>query len=380
MLKITSKKKIAVYIHIPFCTKKCAYCGFYSVNYDADSVERYFKNLRNSISNFPYKNEYEVSTIYFGGGTPSLIPFHQLYSVVSAIVNNFSVNKNAEVTLEANPLNISKSSAKDYRILGINRISLGAQSFIDSELKSLGRLHTHKEIQPAVENIRRNCTENISLDLMFGIPSQSKKTWETSLQKAAELNPNHISSYCLSLENNTYMKNNASSYDFPDEDLQREMYYFMLDFLAENGLEQYEISNFSKSGYKSKHNLAYWHGDEYIGFGAAAHSFYKMRRIANPANIENYCGRIEDGNYPFESDKEISEREFISDKIVLGLRLSEGIYLPEFKNKYNFDVEKNFKKIISQLIKSDFLMKKDNRLKLTRKALFVSNSILSEFI
>jgi oxygen-independent coproporphyrinogen III oxidase len=221
---------------------------------------------------------------------------------------------------------------------------------------------------------------------MFGIPSQTKKTWETSLQKAVALKPNHISSYCLSLEDNTFMKNNATSYDFPDEDLQREMYYFMIDFLTKNGFEQYEISNFSKPDYESKHNLAYWQGDEYLGFGAAAHSFYKMSRVGNLANIQKYCDQIESGNFPYSSDNannqshKISEREFVSDKIMLGLRLNQGIYLPEFKNKFDFDVEKNFENIISEFIKSGFLTIKDNRLKLTKKALFVSNSIFSEFI
>lgn len=373
-------KTIAIYVHIPFCTKKCDYCGFYSIDYDTDLVERYCKSLRKSISHFPYKKDYAVSSIYFGGGTPSLLSFPNLYSILNTLSNNFTLCDDLEVTLEANPINISKSSANNFRILGINRVSLGAQSFINSELKSLGRLHTKKEIESAVENIRNYCTENISLDLMFGISSQSKKSWETSLQRALELNPKHISSYCLSLEEDTYMKNHAASYQFPDEESQKEMYYSLIDLLAKNGIEQYEISNFSKPGYESKHNLAYWQADEYIGFGAAAHSFYKMRRLSNPESVTKFCSEIEAANSPIDSDKVISQREFISDKIVLNLRLNKGIDLKEFKENFNFDIEENYQSTIEKFIKSGFLIQAGNRLKLTKKALFVSDSILSEFI
>jgi len=302
-------RNISIYFHFPFCIKKCDYCGFYSVPYDADLVEKYCASLRKSISRFPNKSEYQISTIYFGGGTPSLLPFSQLYTIIDTIRNHFSFVEELEVTLEANPINISKSSAQNFKLCGINRVSLGAQSFLDTELKLLGRLHSRKQILTALEYIRKFCTDNVSLDIMYGIPSQTMKSWMQTLKEATELNPKHISSYCLSLEDNTYMKNNADQYDFPNEELQSKMYYRMIDFLAERNFDQYEISNFSKQDFESRHNLTLWQGEEYIGLGAAAHSFYNLKRISNMADVKNYCENIQkdksikkfEKKYPYEN-------------------------------------------------------------------------------
>lgn len=371
---------ISIYFHIPFCIKKCNYCNFYSVQYKKDLVEKYISCLKKEIELTTLQKKFKITTIYFGGGTPSLLSFSHLFKIITALKDKFIIAENPEVTLEANPINVTKAAAKNWKICGINRISLGAQSFNNSELKTLGRLHSEKEIYTAVEIIKEHCTENISLDLMYGIPFQTMQSWITSLEKAIGLKPRHISSYCLSIENGTYLADKQNEYTFPDENLQSEMYYRLIDTLKKNKFYQYEISNFAQTGFESKHNLTYWNGEEYLGFGPASHSFYNMKRYSNFADLNKYFEHIDNKKLPIENSKIISAREFISDKIILGLRLNKGISLSEFKEKYNFIVEKEYKKVIKKFLSSRYLTIQNDRLKLTSKALFVSNSILSEFV
>lgn len=371
---------ISIYLHIPFCIKKCNYCNFYSVPYKSDLVSKYIACLKKEIELFPQKRDITVNTIYFGGGTPSLLSFSHLFKIITAIRDKFTIVESPEVTLEANPITVTKTAVKNWKICGINRISLGAQSFHNSELKILGRLHSEKEIYSAVKTIREYCTENVSLDLMYGIPFQTKQSWITSLKKAISLKPKHISSYCLSIEKGTYLADKQDEYTFPDENLQSEMYYQLINILKKNKFCQYEISNFAQTGFESKHNLTYWNGEEYLGFGPASHSFYNMKRYSNFADLNKYFEYIDNKKLPIENSKIISAREFISDKIILGLRLNKGICLSEFKKKYNFDIEKRYEDVLKKFLSSEYLTIQNDRLKLTSKALFVSNSILSEFV
>lgn len=373
-------KPISVYIHIPFCIRKCTYCNFYSVNYENELVEEYIQSLRKEIKLISFPHEYIVCTLYFGGGSPSLLPFKHLYSIVDAIHSKFPIIDSPEVTLEANPSQVTKTKAKNWRICGINRISLGAQSFQNNELVILGRLHSSNEIYKAAETIRRDCTENLSLDLMYGIPFQNQKSWEKSLESAGEISPMHISSYCLSLEPDTYLGEKREQFDFPDEDTIADMYYKMIDFLASKGYHQYEISNFARPTYKAKHNLTYWQGREYVGFGTAAHSFYNMTRLNNYDDIKKYIEFLNRNELPVQGLRQISREEFISDCIILGLRLNQGISLTRFKNQYNLDILQKYKDTIERLATEGYLTVENDKLKLSRKALFVSNSILSEFI
>lgn len=373
-------KEISIYIHIPFCTKKCNYCDFYSVQYKSDLVEKYVACLKKEIEFTTSENKLRVKTIYFGGGTPSLLSFQHLYKIISKIRTSFEISKNLEITLEANPINVTKSSAKNWKICGINRISLGAQSFHNSELKILGRLHSKREINSAIETIKKFCTENISLDLIYGIPFQTIKKWKFSLENAIKLAPKHISSYCLSLEKGTYLFDKRAEYSFPTENEQSEMYYEMKKILEKNGFIQYEISNFSQKNFEAKHNLNYWKCGEYFGFGPSAHSFFEMKRWNNFSNLKKYFNSFKDAKLPIEKSKKISQREFISDKIVLGLRLNNGISIAELKEKYDFDTEKEYENTLNKFFQTGYLTKQNDNLKLTPKALFVSNSILSEFV
>jgi oxygen-independent coproporphyrinogen-3 oxidase len=215
---------------------------------------------------------------------------------------------------------------------------------------------------------------------MYGIPLQNHKSWLKSLKNATELLPTHISAYCLSLEPDTYLGERREQFDFPDEDTVADMYYEMLDFLSSKGYNQYEISNFARPNYEAKHNLTYWRGEEYIGFGASAHSFYNMERLNNYSDIKNYIDCLHKGRTPIAFRKQVSIEEFISDCIVLGLRLNQGISLTRFKERYNFDILEKYKTVIERLAADGYLVLDNDKLRLSRRALFVSNSILSEFI
>ena len=372
-------KEISLYIHIPFCIRKCNYCNFYSISYDAKLAENYIRALAKEISQYQSKN-YSLTSIYLGGGTPSLLSFPLLLSLISMINNTFSSSPNIEVTIEANPASITKQVAQNWKILGINRASIGVQSFNNDELKILGRIHSEKEICPAIRIVRDHCTENISIDLMYGIPGQTHETWMRSLQRAIELEPKHISSYCLSLEKRTPLFDTGDQYTFPSEDTQKEMYFKMLSFLESSGFSQYEISNFSKIGYGSQHNISYWKGKEYIGCGAAAHSFYDMTRRENISDVQRYISYMQNDQSVNKNKKVISEREYISDMIFLGLRLREGVSLSYLIKEFGFDVNAEYPETINKYSKLGYLTVENDHLKLTKKALFVSDEILSEFV
>ncbi len=372
-------KEISLYIHIPFCIQKCSYCNFYSISYDAKLTENYIRSLTKEISQYKNRNN-TLASIYLGGGTPSLLSFPHLLSIFSAINNTFSTPQNIEVTIEANPASITKQVAQNWKILGITRVSIGVQSFNNAELKILGRIHSENEICPAIRIVRDHCTENISLDLMYGIPQQTHEAWMKSLQKAIELEPKHISSYCLSLEKGTPLFDAHDLYTFPSEDVQKDMYFRMLSFLESNNFLQYEISNFSKKGYGSQHNISCWKGKEYIGCGAAAHSFYDMTRRNNIADVHRYITYMQNDQSVCKTKKVISEREYISDLIFLGLRLSKGVSLSNLKKEFNFDVKAVYSETINKYSKLGYLTVENDHLKLTKKALFVSDEILSEFV
>jgi len=372
-------KEISLYIHIPFCTRKCNYCNFYSVSHDAKLAEHYIRALTKEISEYKNKND-TLTSLYIGGGTPSLLSFSLLFSLFSAINETFTLSPKAEVTIEANPASLTRDRAQNWKTLGINRVSIGAQSFNDAELTILGRLHTSKDIENVVDFVEEHCTENISLDLMYGIPGQTHETWLESLQKAVELKPKHISSYCLSLENGTPLFNAQDRYTFPSENMQKEMYYSMLSFLEEKGFHQYEISNFSKKGYESRHNISYWNGNEYLGCGAAAHSFYNMTRRENVSDVGRYISNMQNDQSVCKNSKVISQREYFSDMIFLGLRMKKGVPLYHLKSEYGFDVIAEYSDVITKFSKLGYLTVQDEHLKLTKKALFVSDEIISEFV
>lgn len=346
-----------IYIHIPFCLRKCLYCDFYSIT-DSSLYEAYTEAVIKEIKEHKGKN---VETVYIGGGTPTSIG-DGLKRIIEAVTDNLYLSEDYEFTVETNPKTSDSVLINDIAQMGVNRISLGAQSFVDSELKTLGRIHTSKEIFDSVEAIRKAGINNLSLDLMFGIPNQTIETLSKSLECVLSLNPEHISAYSLILEEGTPFYNMDLS--FPNEDIEREMYYLINETLENNGIYRYEISNYAKKGMESKHNTRYWKDYEYIGIGAGAHSYNNGKRYNNVCDVVKYITGAEKK----ENIALISREERNLELFMLGLRLKEGIiYNGEYPEKVN------------PLIKKGLLEMCGNNLKLTPRGTDLANLVFMEF-
>ncbi len=321
----------------------------------------------------------DIDTIYFGGGTPSFIKAENIAKIMNAVKSHFNVYKNAEITLEANPATLSVDKLLSYKNSGINRISLGAQSFIDDELKILGRLHSADDIKETFKLVWKCGFDNVSLDLMFGIPHQTMESFEKSIDEILSLNPEHVSCYGLKVEEGTpfYRDFECGKYAYTDEDTFSDMYEFLRNKLTENGYIHYEISNFAKDGYYSRHNTTYWKCDEYYGVGAGASSYIDSTRYTNEYDIHKY---IEDFNE--KSDSEIlNETDKMTEFVILGLRLlQDGVDTIEFEKRFGKDIFYVYGDILNKHIQNGFIEKKGNALILTEKAYYVSNAVMVDFI
>jgi len=344
-----------VYIHIPFCIKKCNYCSFASFEGSLKYEEEYTKRVIEEIYSFEGE---AIDTVYFGGGTPSLLKEENLIKILDAVGDNFTLQKNSEITLELNPKTCDKKKLKALKSAGFNRISMGFQSFSDKELLLLGRVHTAADSKKAFFEAREAGFQNISADIMFAIPNQNVESLEKTLDEMLSLSPEHFSAYSLSVEEGTPFYN--MDLNLPDEDTEREMYYLICDTLKAAGYGHYEISNFAKEGYASRHNSKYWLGDDYIGIGAGAHSYYKDYRFSNSPDLLEYLagkGR---------SDKEfIDEAEKKREYYMLRLRMMEGI-------------KKDNNPKIYELIKKGLLKEEGGRISLTKRGIDVSNYVFAE--
>lgn len=347
-----------IYIHIPFCLRKCLYCDFYSIT-DSSLYTDYTKAVIEEIKEYKGK---AVETVYIGGGTPTAIG-DNLIAIIKAVTDNFHLSDNYEFTVETNPKTSDSKLICEIAKMGVNRISLGAQSFIDSEIKTLGRIHTRKEIFESVDAIREAGINNLSLDLMFGIPNQTLQSLSESINCALSINPDHISAYSLILEEGTPFYNMDLS--FPDEDIEREMYYLINTTLEKNGLYRYEISNYAKKGMESKHNSRYWQDYEYIGIGAGAHSYNNKARYNNISNVQAYIK----GANRRENIINISQEERKLELFMLGLRMKDGIlYNGEYPDKVNPLIEKGLLELYG------------NNLRLTNRGTDLANLVFMEFI
>ena len=283
-------KNIGIYVHIPFCKQKCKYCDFISFQCMEDKFEDYFKYLIKEIENKSEEVMDEIDTIYIGGGTPSIVPAEYIEQVLKEIFGKYKVSKNAEITIEVNPGTVDEEKLKKYLSIGINRLSIGLQSTNDKLLKMLGRVHTYKEFEDVFEKARNVGFKNINVDLMIGLPNQTTEDVDESLEKIIDKNPEHISVYSLIIEENTNMFDliNEGILELPSEDLERKMYWRVKETLELNGYNHYEISNFSKVGFESKHNMNCWNQHEYLGFGVAAHSYFDGMRYSNINDLKQY--------------------------------------------------------------------------------------------
>ncbi|MDR1101428.1 MAG: radical SAM family heme chaperone HemW [Clostridiales bacterium] len=354
-----------VYIHIPFCAKKCNYCNFYSLSGKESLMDAYADALVGEINNFPEKRT--IDTIFMGGGTPSLLPLPLLERIMSALYRRFSLHKNCETTIEVNPKTLD--DFRSLKNIGFNRVSLGAQSAINSELSLLGRIHTHEDFLRAYHLARAHFT-NINVDLMFGIPDQTLASWEQTLSGILRLAPEHISCYSLSIEKNTPFEN--ARLNLPDEDTERAMYARISDFLP--GYHHYEISNWAIAGYECRHNLKYWNLADYIGFGAGAHGYASSVRTANTADIEGYIS----GEQPKRAINSASDD--IAEFMFLGLRQIDGISIKRFKSIFKTDIFSLYGAIIEKYLRLKIMELNGGKLRLSTRGIEVSNRVLCDFL
>ena len=353
---------MSIYIHIPFCNSICSYCDFCKIFYDKKYIKSYLDNLRNEIVD-RYKGE-EVNTIYIGGGTPSCLEDDELVMLFD-IIKEFNLSSDYEFTIEGNVESITESKLNIMKKYGVNRISIGVQSFDNDIIKLLGRRHTEKEVFDKINLIKRYI-DNVNIDIIYAAYNDIN-ILKRDIDKALKLDVKHISTYSLIIENNTVLKINGTKNI--DEDLDYEMYNYIQDTLEKNGYIHYEISNYARSGYQSKHNLGYWNNYEYYGFGLSSVSYIDNKRISNTKNLSKYLsGSYLD--YTQEEDKDIQ----MENEVMLGLRKFDGINLDEFKEKFNVLLEDVYD--IDDLVRAGYLIKENNYLKINKKYMYISNEVI----
>ena len=363
-----------IYIHIPFCIKKCKYCDFNSFSACREDKDAYLSAL------FLEMEKYRgaiVDSVFIGGGTPTSLTSGQLEQLLINIKKNFLLSKYCEFTVEANPKTLDKEKLELLKKYGVNRLSIGVQSFNDQELENLGRVHTGLEAEETIR-LCQKYFKNISIDLMCAIPGQTKESFKANLEKAFSLSPQHISCYSLILEEGTplfdeYEKGNLV---LPDEDTEREIYDIACSQMEKHGYRQYEISNFAQPGYQSKHNTKYWRCEEYIGMGLSAHSFIDGVRFSNTDDFSSYIK----GEFLSGDMETLSKEDKMSEFMFLGLRMTEGVTKMSFRERFNEDLEKVFEKPLLKFKKMGMIEEENDKIRLSKKAISVSNQILCEFI
>ena len=372
-----------IYIHIPFCKSRCSYCDFATDVYrNNEAVERYVNALCAEITNYELRITNYVDTIYFGGGTPSLLTANQLEKIINTIYKSFSVLPKIEFTLEMNPATVTLEKLQNFKNLGVNRASFGVQTFDDRALKLLARGHNADDARKTFELLRQANFENISFDLIAGLPNQTLQDWEDNLNKALDLNPEHLSLYLLEIHEATPLAEQIRSkrQPLPDEDLAAEMYELMLEKVAAKGYQQYEISNFSKPNFESRHNSKYWLCEPVLAFGVSAHSFDGKTRWANERDTNKYVQLIESGKSPIVEKNELDKAQVAGEFAFLRLRLTKGLNLTEYKARFGIDLIKKYAEDLNYLEEAGLIEFTDNYLKLTRKGMVYSNEVFAVFI
>lgn len=375
-------KNLGIYVHIPFCRSKCEYCDFYSVGgaRDKELISRYQRALITHIKEAAERAPgYVVDTIYFGGGTPSYYGSERLRELLGEIGRRFHVDKGAEITIEANPDSVNLKMLKRLRKAGVNRISIGVQSDSDDMLKVLGRPHSFAQSQAAVTAAREAGFDNVSIDLMYGLPSQTREGWATTLGAAIAMKPNHISAYGLKLEPGTRMHEYREYINLPDDDAQADMYLYCVQTLADCGYEQYEISNFAKEGFHSRHNFKYWTGQEYIGFGPSASSDFGNKRYTYISNLQKYITAIESGGSIITECETIPARERAGEYLMLRLRTTEGVAENEYRSTFLMDFSP-VEEALAGLKERGYAEKSGGRWRLTPEGFLISNTIIGDLI
>lgn len=376
-MNISDKKSLGIYIHIPFCIKKCGYCDFCSFSgVDPAVKDDYISVLCLQIKEAREMTRgYTVDTVYFGGGTPTLLDADQFERIFAALHDTFEISRNAEITSECNPATAGREYFAFIRGLGVNRLSVGVQSTDPAELKTLGRAHGREDIFRAFDDAHAAGFDNLSADLMFGIPGQTRESFGHSLAEVLTLGICHLSAYGLILEPGTEFYKNREKLALPDEDTEYTMYKDAVATLASHGLKRYEISNFSRPGMESRHNLKYWRREEYLGFGASAHSFFGERRFCAPPSVEAFNSGM------FEASSEnISRHDAACEFVMLGMRLAEGFSEAELSDKFGIGTDELFCGRLDKYIEEGFVVRKNGRCAFSDDGFYVSNTVLSAIL
>jgi len=377
-------EELGIYIHIPFCKQKCFYCDFCSFANKNEMQGKYVETVINEIKNITHKEKYTVTTIYLGGGTPSILNPNYIKNILQEIKSSFEILDDAEITIEINPGTVNEEKLKRYKEYGINRLSIGLQSANDKILKNIGRIHDYKQFEETFFYARKCGFKNINVDLMIGLPTQAIEDVKQTLEKIIQKNPEHISVYSLIIEEGTIIEKliNENKLQLPDEETERIMYWTVVNELKENGYNQYEISNFSKKTYESKHNTNCWKQNQYIGLGTSAHSYLNKKRYSNTNNIEEYIKNIQENNISknITIHEEQTEESTMNEYMLLGLRMIQGININEFKQKFKIDPTIKYKEILEKLQKENLIQITETSIKLTKQGIDFGNIVWEEFI
>lgn len=376
-------KELGIYIHIPFCMHKCEYCDFVSFENKENSIEEYVESLNKEIIfNIKSIKEYIIKTIYIGGGTPSFInPIH-IKNILNTIKEQLELSKDCEITIEVNPGTVIEEKLKVYSDIGISRLSIGMQAVDNNILKVLGRIHTYEEFLDTYNLAKKVGFTNINIDVMLGLPIQTIEDVEKTVNEVIKLKPKHISMYSLILEEGTKLEKRINSKEIflPNEELERKMYWLAKKKLEGNGYIHYEISNFSKKGYESSHNLDCWNQKEYIGFGVAAHSYFNDKRYSNTNNLKTYIEKAKENIFESEihevQTKETKAKEFM----LLALRKIEGVKISDFKNKFIDNPVYLYRNELYKLTEQGLITVEENNIRLTDKGLDLANQVWEEFV
>lgn len=376
--------ELGLYLHLPFCISKCPYCDFNSYQLKEDNqISSYISALYQEITTYSKKlKKSNIKTIYLGGGTPTILSGVQIYNILEFCKSKFTIDKDAEITIEANPGTLDGEKIKLLIESGINRLSLGAQSFNNLFLKKLGRIHNTKDIIDSYHLARKEGFNNINIDIMFALPDQTTEDLQITLKKAISLKPDHLSLYNLTIKPGTeyYKKYKKGKLKLPNEDEEFDMYNWAIKFLEESGFEHYEISNFARPYKRSMHNLIYWQNKPYLGIGAGAYSFIKGYRYMNYESPARYVKEMMSGKLPVDNGEKLSLRKRMIETIILGLRTKDGVGYIKFKARFGVNLNDIFSEQVIKSVNLGLLQKDDYRIKLTKKGIFLANTVFREFV
>ncbi len=380
-------KSISIYLHIPFCVRKCSYCDF--VSYSAKPFEenhginRYFDAIKQELIRYKEKlSTYEVATIYLGGGTPSAVDGRLIHDLLIMIRASLNVTNDAEITIEVNPGTLTHDKLNHYKAAGINRVSMGLQTTNDQLLETIGRIHSTNDFITSYHALRDAGFNNISLDLMFGLPGQTLSDIDRAIKLIDQLKPQHVSAYSLKIEEGTPLFDayEKGSVQLPSEELERETYHRINSKLRELGIYQYELSNYALPGWESKHNTVYWENKPYLGVGVSSHSKLDDVRFSNTSNIREYMDSIQKGESVIIDSEPIDAEEDLFESIILGLRLNKGIQIDLLNERYAIDFEARYEKVLSSLIQDHLIIREENTIKLTELGRDLANQVFLRFM